>query len=134
MNNWSAPWALDLNNSDFLQSVTDATDLQGQLDAPGWGIALGSKLGHWDAPLNANVPYLYYTGGLSGEVSYGGLSASAGARLKIAFDPADPMLYVDAGGVVQVGVSAGGFLPFTPRPSPRGSPARSSATTTPRRP
>jgi hypothetical protein len=121
---WTAPWMADLNNSPALKAIADNTGLGAAVTGPGWGISLGDDLGRLGLPVNANVPYLYFSGGLKGELSFGGATASAGTGAGVAFDPADPSLVVNAADVVQMGVSLKGMIPFTPEAAADGATAQ----------
>jgi hypothetical protein len=102
-----------------------------------WGVALGGDLtatgaAMKGAPLDAAIPYLYYSfsTGSSVSLSFGGIKASAKLGpgvprpgINLAADPADPFLYVGVSGLnpipsFAVGYSREGLIPFTPKAMP----------------
>jgi hypothetical protein len=118
---------LNLNTADPASPFNDFAQRFGlNLSLPGgsFGLDLGSNLARLNAPLDPAVPYFYLTGGNGFVVNIGGASfsapAGAPASTVLAFDPADPSLYVsvtpNAGpvGQIAVGGSRNGYIPFTP--------------------
>ena len=93
------------------------------------GVALGSTINSSvdpNAPLNPNIPYLYYvvSGGLGGK--FDNVSVGFAQTLEsVIVDPADPMVYyglilpaLPVFASAGFGLSANGLIPFTPLQKP----------------
>ena len=98
------------------------------LNAGGWGIALGSDplLKTTDLPLSPNVPYLFYTDNRGFTANFGGLDVNVKGSVgySVVVDPADAF-FLGAKGVpvvgdVAFGMSSAGVIPFTPSAPPAG--------------
>lgn len=99
-----------------------------------WGLALGKDLiraggALAGAPLNAGVPYLYAAvgsaDGSAASVGFGNTTASVGSAggVQVAFDPADPFVFVQvatgtSAGTWAAGYSVNGVIPFSPEKLP----------------
>lgn len=129
---------LDALTTNFFQPVfgmnaafpVGSTSLQIQT-AQGYqlGLALGSTINSSvdpNAPLNPNIPYLYYvvSGGLAGK--FDNVSIGVAQTMEsIIVDPADPMVYyglilpaLPVFASAGFGLSANGLIPFTPFQKP----------------
>jgi hypothetical protein len=123
--NWASDSVPLINTSDPASPLSTFASQYGlMLTTPGvgWGVELGSDLSTYlsgldnlPAPVNSAVPYIFFTINSGYAAQFGQLSANpnGGDSLVVAFDPEDPSLFVHVNEFA-VGVSAKGYLPYTP--------------------
>jgi hypothetical protein len=123
--NWSSDSAPVIDTTDPASPLSTFASQYGlMLTTPGvgWGVELGSDLSTYlsgldnlPAPVNSAVPYIFLTINSGYAAQFGRLSANpdGGDSLVVAFDPEDPSLFVHVNEFA-IGVSAKGYLPYTP--------------------
>ncbi len=131
----SVDWLLPPALEDFLNPIRDAFDFE--LDLPvdlslprfATGVELGRSeaLESTQAPVNDNIPYLFFELNAGIGLEFGGieLSFSIGAGLSVVLDPADVFLYIGGRAEPKIGQVGGagsekGYIPFEPATTPRG--------------